>query len=431
MNKTKQYIFSTILFFLFGLIPNVFSQEVVILTENNTDTIVPTVYTIEFNLKKIEYNTGDTVEGYFVLSNKNTYNIPDIKYTISLGGSYNGSNPFPYGIYDTMVSDKVFLGSLENKKIDFKYKLSDSYAGDNFGIHLNILTGAGLSLSIQERRIKIKGVSKELGIIEKYIKSDDTIFHIQEGPSVRENNKIFFHTKIFNNLGKVVKAYPLLDIYNRTVVGQKVKTINFDPIVLNKEEKKDFDIDLRKIISTPGVYEGVFKLVDENNNSVSENILFRYIVYGNIVTIHNVIPDKTVVEKGKPFNIKINYTGSPVDITIGEKPAQVPMYTEIYISNTEGDAMSSYKGDIDYSVGNSINIPMLSLLDSQIYGVFVKVFDKDKKVLASYQNNVSVIKDKIDFETEKFNYFPYLIGFLSLLILIVFVSLFYKINKKI
>ncbi|MEI8123838.1 MAG: hypothetical protein WCG60_01570, partial [bacterium] len=166
---------------------------------------MPSVQTYNFKLDKAIYKAGDTVKGTFFIKNDRAYNLPDLKYTVSLAGEYDKRTGLPAMVYDSKSFGPVFLaGSEESKEVSFSYKLPESYAGDNFGIQIKTFTNAGIPLGWNSVLIKINGVSGVLKIDSAYVEVDGKKFSLQEGPTIKEGKKGETHIFVSNPLKKSV-----------------------------------------------------------------------------------------------------------------------------------------------------------------------------------------------------------------------------------
>ncbi len=351
---------------------------------------MPSVQTYNFKLDKAIYKAGDTVKGTFFIKNDRAYNLPDLKYTVSLAGEYDKRTGLPAMVYDSKSFGPVFLaGSEESKEVSFSYKLPESYAGDNFGIQIKTFTNAGIPLGWNSVLIKINGVSGVLKIDSAYVEVDGKKFSLQEGPTIKEGKKGETHIFVSNPLKKSVSVSGKINIYNRTITGKLLGTYNTEFFEIKSGEKQEFVLDLNKYISEPGVYEGFFIILDKENVTRAQEIKFRYIIWGNIVTIQKVVADKEFVNRGEIVNLDISYTGSPFDITNGETPDQKPMNTKIVLSDLKDNVVANYEGLIDYNKGASVKIPLTATKNADYIKIGLTVYDESGKVVTSYNSVLS------------------------------------------
>jgi uncharacterized repeat protein (TIGR02543 family) len=351
---------------------------------------MPSVQTYNFKLDKAIYKAGDTVKGTFFIKNDRAYNLPDLKYTVSLAGEYDKRTGLPAKVYDSKPFGPVFLaGSEESKEVNFSYKLPESYAGDGFGIQIKTFTNAGIPLGWNSVLIKINGVSGVLKNDSAYIEVDGQKFSLQEGPTIKEGKKGEVHIFVSNPLKESASVSGKINIYNRTITGKLLGTYNTEFLEIKSGEKQEFVLDLNKYISEPGVYEGSFIILDKENVVRAQEIKFRYIIWGNIVTIQKVVADKEFINRGEIVNLDISYTGSPFDITNGETPDQKPMNTKIVLSDLKDNVVANYEGLIDYNKGASVKIPLTATKNADYIKIGLTVYDESGKVVTSYNSVLS------------------------------------------
>ena len=387
---------------------------------------MPSVQTYDFKLDKAVYEAGDTVRGTFFIKNNRSYNLPDLKYTVSLAGTYDKRTGLPAMIYDSKPFGPVFLaGSEVGKEVSFSYALPVSYAGDDFGIEIKTFTNAGLPLGWNDSLIKINGISKALKIDSAFVEVDGKKFGLQDGPSIRDGKEAEVHIVVSNPLKENAVVSGKINIYSRTITGKLLGTYSTALIEIKPGKTQEIVLDLNKYISDPGVYEGSFVLLDEEGVAVSQEIKFRYIMFGNIVTIQRVVADKELVAKGEVVNINISYTGSPFDITNGEMSSQKPMNTKIVLSDLEDNAIANYEGLIDYNNGTSISIPLTALQNADYIKIGLAVYDDAGKIVASYN---SVLSDTTKERPSNNNWIMIIAVIIIVLFLAVF--LFCRVFKK-
>jgi uncharacterized repeat protein (TIGR02543 family) len=390
---------------------------------------MPSVQTYNFKLNKAVYEAGDTVKGTFFIKNDRAYNLPDLKYTVSLAGEYDKRTGLPAKVYDSKPFGSVFLaGSEEGKEVNFSYKLPESYAGDNFGIQIKTFTNAGIPLGWNSVLIKINGVSGVLKIDSAYIEVDGQKFSLQEGPTIKEGKKGEVHIFVSNPLKESAFVSGKINIYNRTITGKLLGTYNTEFFEIKSGGKQEFVLDLNKYISEPGVYEGSFVVLDKENIVRAQEIKFRYIIWGNIVTIQKVVSDKEFVNRGEIVNLDISYTGSPFDITNGETPDQKPMNTKIVLSDLKENVVANYEGLIDYNKGASVKIPLTATKNADYVKIGLTVYDESGKVVTSYN---SVLSDTTKERVHDSNNWSMIVLLIVIILAVITLAYFRLFKKKV
>lgn len=413
------YLFICLSFFSFQI--KVDAEEV---AQKQLDELnnLPSVEVSNLLLSKNIYEVGEDIYGSFSIKNDRDYLLSNLKYTLSLVSDYD-KDEIPYVVYDIKSFGLEILDKSEIKDINFIYNLPDVFYGNkDYGIRLKVYTGAGALLGWSDSFIEIKknaeniDVSNLFLIKNSYIKVDENEFKLQEGPTIRDDRKADLHIVINNISKEKVTIFPEVKIYNRTISGDLINTFNpdFFELLINKDN--DLSINLNKFIYKPGVYEGILNLKDSNGNNLLPIILFRYIVYGNIVTIQGVSIDKDQILKNKEVNLKVLYTGSPVDITTGDIYKNNVLKTSILLKDNKSKVFAEYNGNIDYSNGISKDISLKILSRVNSANIEIKIFNDKGEVISQYEDNFGDLKGN--------NAVYIYISFILILIVTIFASSF-------
>jgi hypothetical protein len=411
-NNKKTFIhflsFVLILFFV-----NLFSTFVFASEEN---LIFPKLSVSNFTLDKDTYNTGEVVKGTFDITNTESYNIPDLKYTVSLAGDYHPTGLLPTKFYSIKDFDKLYLKAGETKNISFEYLLPVNYSGEGFGVQLRLFTGAGIKLGRYNNRILIKGESVFLNIEEVglYNSNKDKYAY----PIIKDNSGLYLSAVIKNDKKIDINFVPTIKIYNKNIDIQKFEQIKFDSIIVKASSSEKIELDLKEIIKKPGVYSGVFSLIDKNNNSISEDVLFEYSVYGDIITIYNVSLNKDYIKKGEEFSLKMYYS-----IFFNElKSIEGKTFTKIIATTLDDKKVGEYIGDINYSGKESIEIPIKALVNTNNIKVDISIYNNKNQLISSYKNTI------FDNRVAESNYEKVFIYILSIVLalIVIFTILKYK-----
>ncbi len=374
-----------------------------------------------FSINKTTYNLGEKVKGNFFLINERNQSVSNVRYSIFLKGGYNKQMGYFEKVYDVQSYHNIFLGGLEKKNISFEYNIPDIDINGEFVIEIKVFSDSGFPLSKYTKKIKINGNDGLFNIIDSYVDIDNQKFPLQAGPSIRENREGSIRLKI-SDVKEDIIIFPKIKIFDRSITGELLKEENRENLTLRSDVDNDIKINFTDIIKTPGVYEAELVLLDKNDKQLSEKIFFRYIVYGDIVTIQNVNTDSKEFNKGDVLNLNIYYTGSPYDLTTGETPKQSTKKTNIILKNYFGIEVSNVSLNIDYSGEGKIIIPMILKKTAGFLSADIKIYNDNDQVLIGY---------KVDLSSRK-NFDLYLNIVIVLLVFLSFVSfLFIGRNKKI
>jgi hypothetical protein len=375
-----------------------------------------------FLLDKTTYNTGEKVKGEFILVNTKDQPVSNIKYSISLKSDFNKQMGYFEKTYDVLSYSNIFIDGLEKKTISFEYNIPDIYIKKDCAVEARVFSDTGLPLSTYTKKIKINGNDSLFNIIDSYIDIDGEKFFLQAGPSIRESREGTIKLKI-SDLKEDMIVFPKINVFDRSITGKLLKEEKVEEIKLKSNIINDIKINFTDIIKTPGVYEAELVLLDQNNKQLSEKIFFRYIVYGDIVTIQNVNTDSKEFKKGDTLNLNIYYTGSPYDLITGEIPKQSIKRTDITLKNYFGLEVSKVSEDIDYSGEGKIIVPMTLRRTADFLSANIKIYNDNGQILFNYKVDLS--------NREKNNFYPNIIIIIITLLLVIFSVLFIGKKKKI
>ena len=173
MKSIKIFTFSLFVFSLFLISPSftnaVSSPALIKLTSEQLAEMnnMPSIEINNITLPKNIYSQGEEIVGTFTLKNDKDYNLPDLKYKISLTGDYK--NGLAGVAYDSKFYGPVFLKASESKEVKFSYLLPENVAGKDLAIQIQFYTSSGLPLSWSDKFIEITGETSILNILNSYI----------------------------------------------------------------------------------------------------------------------------------------------------------------------------------------------------------------------------------------------------------------------
>lgn len=397
------------------------------LTELNN---LPSVEIRNVSLSKSVYAPGEKVSGSLVLKNDRAYNLPDLKYKISLVGNYL-ANGLAGTNYDSQFFGPVFLKASEIKDLNFSYLLPSNVAGKGLGIQIQFYTGAGSPLAWRDQLIEVTGVSSVLKVAEAYLAIGEQKYNLQVGPTLSLTKKGTLYIKVENPFATAQVLTPDIKIYDRTVSGKLLESIKLASTTVTAKSSKVFSWEI-SYLTKPGVYEVSVDFLNKENVKTVPTILARYIVSGAVATIQQVSIDKNILAKKENFAVKITYSGQPMDIDLALASSSVSQVREnilnltVTVSNEDAKVISTYVNKVDFNKGTTVNIPLVASAPAQKIFLDIKVTDNSGNIIASYLNEVTgnaVVK-----ETAPDNNILYLVGFLFAIILII-VGIFYRKNK--
>lgn len=348
---------------------------------------LPGIYVQDLSLMKSEYKAGDTVSGTFTLWNSENTTIPNIYYMVLLMGGYKDT--IPQIQYDrTIATGPINLSAGERRMVSFSYTLPKGISGKDLGIQVHATMQNGTGLGWADSMINISGGSGFLTFSSSYIEVGKNKFGLQDGPMVYDGEKVSLKVNFKNDSSSAVTATPRLKIYDRSETGILLRQTDESVITVKSKSEISLNIELPTFKYDPKVYVGRLDLVDSSGNLVAPGVDFRYIVYGDIVTINNVTVNRESAKKGEFVVVKVDYSGAPFDILNGNTATSTPADFILKISNESGIEVASYSDKTDFNKGTQkiVNIPLNN--NAKVLNISLTA-SKGEKILAKYNTTFS------------------------------------------
>jgi hypothetical protein len=349
---------------------------------------VPNIHVSNIQLQKTDLKAGETVTGTFEASTVTA--ASDIYFTISLVGDYQ-KNTLADAFYDSItISSSYNLKAGETKTIPFSYIIPQVKTGTGYGIQIGGLTHAGINLGWSDALIKITNDSKiqYLDIVNAELIVDGKTFGLQEGPMVPSTKIPTLDLTISNPTSQSVTITPSIDLYNRVVLGTPLSTVTANPITIPAKGKKQVSIPLPTNNYVPLVYVSQVSFLDSNNTERLTAIDVRYIVQGDIATIHTVTTDKKSFNKNEVVAVTLGFSGTPLDIVANNNPIKAVYDTTINLLNDKNQSVATWSGTIDYNAAGTKTVSLTTTASANGYTIDVTV-SKSGKTITHYSTKVA------------------------------------------
>lgn len=383
---------------------------------------MPSVEINNIYLPKSVYSSGEEISGTFILKNDRDYNLPDLKYKISLTGNYK--NGLAGIIYDSKFYGPVFLKATESKEVKFSYLLPSNVAGKDLAIQIQFYTVSGLPLAWSDKFLEVTGETSMLSVLNSYIGIGEKKYTLQAGPTLSSDKKGILYIEINNPFDKVQTLFPEVKIYDRAVSGKNLENLKLDEITIAPKTTKVFEWEI-SYLPKPGVYEASVDFFNDSGSKIVPTTLARYIVGGQIATIQYVYFDKNSLTKGENYNLKVAYSGTPVNIDLASSENENLLNLSVIVSNENNKKVSEYANKIDFNKGSSITIPLVASVSAQKLLLNIKVTDDNGNIITSYSNEIN---DNSVLENNN-KIILYVVIILLAIILITIIVLYSKKNK--
>ena len=408
----------------------------------------PQVYVKDLILDKSEYKAGDMVTGSFVVINGRDFYTQNLNYKVFLVGDYNENGGLYNYEWDNQQFGPVSLEKTERKSIKFSYKLpisSEGYIqGKQLGIKVWFFSDNNAPLGWTDTFVKVtdSGVSPVI-LSEASIKIDNVTFGLQNGPMLYPDKKATLDLILSNPSSSEVDLFPSLSIYEMQKMEKPVMSKTFGSTIL-KEKSTDnkISISLPNFSDKPGVYVGEAVLKDKNGIARTQEISFRYIIAGDVISVRSLVADKTSFSTGESIGLKITYTGSPHDISI-KVASTTPTVSEsinlnVKIYNEKDQLVGEYNGSIEGKYIGNVSLINFNSKDFNIVAtanakaIYAEAsFVKDGKKIGSYTSKFSGDFDAIKENDQKQNMSNTIVLIIStFIILFVIIFLLFRILRK-
>lgn len=382
-----------------------------------------------------EYSAGDTMSGQAFLENRSNNDQNDVYLDISLVGNYSnevGREGLPNTIYNTKTVGPFVVKAGVVTPIDFSYLLPKSVGGKGLGIEINAHSVSGLPYGWNDVRLKeISGGQTLLDITDAFTSINGKRHLPQSGPTLNASTTVNFNLQVKNNSTSSITVTPSIDIHDRMSSGPLVQQYSDKTTTIPAKSSKDFVFKPYENNQKPGVYVADISLIGRDGNAISPLSEYRYIIPGEIATIHEVKIAQNSVSNNDNVNINVFYSGSPHDMQTGEREKIYGAVLNVQLINAQtGEVLgeASTTPNLDIEAANST-------LSVQVKGSATTIkslatITVDGRELASYSTSPSVPDPSSTDDVYNNKITAIYIAVLVLVAGLILISLFYFIRKK-
>lgn len=402
--------------------------------ENNSATSSSTVSTPNIFITNLFLN-NDTVakngslSGRFDILNKGNAASSDIYYDIILAGKYY--NRIPRETYDTSRRGPLTLAAGERKTVSFSYNLPEGFSSNDIGLRVQAVLKSGIHMGWADVPLKMTGTSTLLQIRNFALVVGGKDFIPNSGPTVYKDQAVYYRATLDNDSKGPVSVSPAVTVYKYGSSDQPVYEQKGDPVSINSASSTDVKVNLPDMGRKAGVYYGNLKFVDKNGNSKTPVLIFRYIIDGKIATLQGVVADKTNVKEGEEINLKVTYTGAPINIDNGTRSEVGMLNLSVVAFDQHGNEIGRNQKDVDASQSVQTTEISIPVKNEATELRFEAVLEKDGEIVSQYASNVISDGKNIPAEDIKNTYAVYLgIASAGLLVLLALISLWAKLSGK-
>lgn len=397
----------------------------------------------KISLSKTEYSPGEDITGTFTIENHSAFALPGLSFRVQIGSSYKEPMPnfkYPEEFLDASAREgSINIGPGQSKLVNFTYRIPAFLAGDKLGVNINVYSDTGMTVGTGDSEyIRIKGNGSLIETQDaSIVLSNGSKFDLLEGPTIykkKDPKTAYIELKLRNKSNESQVVYPHVFVHEskdtRVTTSEKET-----PIELKAGETKTARVALPNMQYRPGVYFAEILLLDSSGNQMESRIGARYIVDGNIATVHSVIVDKDVLSQNEKFNFSATLTGKPFDIALIVDETNSSLgddavgKMEVRIYNERNREVASFESEFYVSGETYVEDEFYAKNPAKALRVEIDVYDDTGELLTSYKQVLSPDFETVSKEAEKsislpFNAFKIALWAIVILVILLIIYLF-------
>ncbi|MDR3558821.1 MAG: hypothetical protein P4L62_01190 [Candidatus Pacebacteria bacterium] len=260
----------------------------------------------------------------------------DVRYGISLE-PLDGS-----AVYEKAFPDNLTIGASKSVHEEITYQAPDFLVGD---YQLYVVSKNSRGLLLSERlagQVNFSGTGQwiELGDCYMTIQGEAAATHydLNQGVDIKPSEVLKAHCSATSHLSSQATLQPSFEIMRRGSYGESVLVPQdaLQPLTIAPNETKTLDFVLPKAME-PQAYDTILTYKNASGASVSNDIAFHYVIFGESATIQGVQLDKNSYAAGDTAQVSFFWTPS-ADIFSGSRFGGTPDKTaQIKISITDSN----------------------------------------------------------------------------------------------
>jgi len=297
------------------------------------------------------FSSGDKITGTVELWNYEDYAISDLVFRYQLlAGEKNGT---PTELIDNSQAGDIFslaAGKRETKSIE--YLLPVNLESGNYTFRIQLANGRGEEMAWADKVINVGGNGKFLSIADGVIVKDGEELSAGAGVYYDPGQTATIQFKVSNGSGFTMTASPNIVTYNRNVGPDTVNKKTETAVVLNPGESKTLSFSL-PATNIPETYISEVTMVDPaSGETVSNVLLFRWIISGESARALFVTSDKEAYAAGEEAKINVQYNG-PADHEVDGGTGTL----DIKLTDSQGVVVGKVSQPIELKPG-SVTVPV-------------------------------------------------------------------------
>ncbi|MFZ2555635.1 MAG: hypothetical protein WAZ27_02160 [Minisyncoccia bacterium] len=346
----------------------------------------PSLYVRDLTLNAESYPQGGTVRGTAMIVNEDTSDHSGIDYTVRLVGNYS-EDEIPREEYASMTGGPVFVPKGSSREISFTLPIPANVGGTDLGIDVQVMLDNGFPLGWADARISVDGTLSFAKVIDANVVLNDTAYPLESGPALRAGDNALVAISLAG-ADTPLTLTPTLAIYDRAVaIDTELSRTALKEFTLAAGGDATYEYEL-PFFERPGVYAGLLTFTDQTGAQRVPTITFRYIIWGDIATIHAVSSDLGSGAAGTPISVTVEYGGPPFDITTGAEYASGPGTLAVRLFNEADTLVGEGTASVALLEDEAATVPLVLSEAAQALRAEVTI-SRDGALLASMNVPIS------------------------------------------
>jgi len=374
--KLKKFFLLAVL-----LLSPIFSSTIV-----SAQTTVINLNVSDVQFDKSSYSAGEEIKGSFTLSNEDSMDHNDLTLTHALI-RINPDTGVIEDNYGLVSTGSLFVSAQSKKTIPISFSIPTSGKSDNLSFVISITRPNGSTIVFHHQPLQVTGFISSVSFGNSFVSANGKEYDLQEGPIVKDFAPTL-EVNVLNSSSEALTLTPVVKVKMLSTENPVIADKSYDVFTVPANGELKLSLPL-PFLEKAGVYLAELALLDSQNRSRATSLFARYITAGDIATISSINVDKNQVEKNEVINIKVAYTGGPVDIETGKAASSGNATLSLTLKNEKGQVIGEESSEVNLdTLGATKDFTFTSSKKAE--GIFAEaVIIKEGVELARYSVGVT------------------------------------------
>lgn len=324
------------------------------------------------------YDGSAQVKGTFKAENQSTDQaVQDFWYSVSIVSKYD--NGLAVDIVKKIdFKNPINISPKQTKDFSFGVELPNLPVGE-YGIQVRLFNKVGLSQSWSDSLFNVisstnnSPLNSAINISNLAVIAGGIEYDIGEGPTYKEGDtpRIVMDIEVAQ-----VGTYVATMSFEKMNSNEPIPAFRSAPIILKQGTNSRVSVDVPNFDWKAGVYSTFMVIENESGAVLTTLIPFRYIIGGNIVSVHNVRSTSDKLKVGTPVGVTMDIVGTPFSLAPDVDPVYIDARIEVKAYGPDNNEVAS--GSMIQTLTDaaiSLEIPLNVNVKSDSYYIEAKVYD--------------------------------------------------------